>query len=824
MSFDTILAKSPSIIFQPGGTPGNNLIATTWAEVQAFIALRQSTVVVYVDDSIAPCHVPASSGVTDCQGRVEIRPRRQDGANFSTLTIDPGATLKSLYKLSGTIFLQCNPTGAVPSLDFDYSVGAFGDNAIPILFVEDNAAIGTATTATTPACVVPAGQQLNMFMENFAEVFMQSASALFSLSAGTIMIVFARSSVFETATSVIPPTWVQGPGRFELSYDAGTVGYTNQGAGGPVLAPGVAFTNAGSEILGAVDGFPDRFNTAFFAIQDLYVNQNGSDTAGNGTEAWPFATIQKALSSISDASTSKRYVIHVAPGEYPGAFNVKPWVAIEGASNSSGFQGTVEITAAANSIGFDPSFATSGFSVFWLSHLVFENQLTFNYSASANQQIQGTFFDVDFNGGGGVGFQFIGAGTAGLDNWTLDNCLVYGGALAQGIQFLFTIGGTEFLGGTVTVQAAPSAGALESTTWLAQNTAVGSAFSPTNVHVLWAAPTPAVHLSALDWNNTNSVGQINLDGASSSAKITGLRPANVIQSNGASPATVQPLTIELLFSSPGTFTNVLSLFQSSGVLPTTGAIRIDCEGYGSTGGGGGGAGGGAAPGAGGGGSGGAIYQMGSFDFNLSHALNITVPAGGAGGAAGAAPAGAGGNGVDGSPAFAEDAIAGIIVATFTGSSAGGGTGATGASHGGANYGPGVFVPRLTDVAAPYGSGFPAGGGLGGLQATSGTAGQGSYFQSGPAPLPTGRFAGGVGGTSAAGEGGGGGGGGAGPLGSAGAGGNANPAGSPGSPGGNASLNSGAGAGGGAGGSGLTDNGGAGGTGDGGYFKMRLVVQ
>jgi hypothetical protein len=819
MSHDSILARSPSIIFQAGGV-ASDLVVTSWAQVQKFIAARDSAVIVYVDDSIAPCNVPASTGVTDCQGRVEIRPRRQDGANFSTLTIDPGATLKGLYKLSGTIFLQCNPTGAVPSLDFDYSVGAFGDNAIPILFVEDNAAIGTATTATTPACVVPAGQQLNMFMENFAEVFIQSASALFSLSAGAIMIVSARDSVFETATGVIPPTWVQGPGRFELSYDAGTAGYTNQAAGGPVLAPGVAFTNAGSEILGAVDGFPDRFNTAFFAIQDLYVNQNGSDTAGNGTEAWPFATIQKALSSITDASSAKRYIVHVAPGEYPGAFNVKPWVAITGGANTSEFEGVVEITAAVNSIGFDPSWATSGFATFWMSHLVVGNAQTLNYSASANQHVQGTFFDCDLNGG----ITIMGAGTGGNDDWTFDNCTIYGGLTAQGVNLLITIGGTQFFGGTVTVQAAPSAAATNSTTWIAQNTAVGANTNRTLVHLLWGAPTPAVVEAVLDWNNVNCTGTITLDGASTSATIAGLRPADVVQANGASPAVVQPLSIELVFNTPGTTLNVLGALQAAGTIPTTGTIRIDCEGYGSTGGGGGGAAGGAAPGSGGGGSGGALYQFGSFDFNLSHALSITVPAGGAGGSAGVAPAGAGGNGVDGSPAFAEDTTAGIIVGTFTGSSAGGGTGATGANHGGANYGPGVFIPKLTDIAAPYGSGFPAGGGLGGLQATSGTAGQGSYFQSGPAPLPTGRFAGGVGGASAAGEGGGGGGGGAGPLGLAGAGGNANPAGSPGSPGGNANPNSGAGAGGGAGGSGLTDNGGAGGTGDGGYFKMRLVVQ
>ena len=51
MSYDTILAKSRSIIFRPGGVSGG-LVVTTWAEVQTFNALRQGAIVLYVDDSI----------------------------------------------------------------------------------------------------------------------------------------------------------------------------------------------------------------------------------------------------------------------------------------------------------------------------------------------------------------------------------------------------------------------------------------------------------------------------------------------------------------------------------------------------------------------------------------------------------------------------------------------------------------------------------------------------------------------------------------------------------------------------------------------------
>jgi hypothetical protein len=822
MSNLNILASSPSIIYRPGGSPGG-LVVTTWAQVQKFIAARQSAVIVYVDDSLAPCHVPAASGITDCQGRVEIRPYRQDAENFSTLVIDPGAQLKSLYKLSGTIFLECNPTGATPSLDFDYSLNVLAVAPFPMLYIEDQAALGTAPTASTPACVVPVNQQLNVLMTNFAAIFAGSASAIFQLSAGTVLLFSSRNSVFESATGSIPPTWVQGTGKFELSFDAGTINYTN--LSGTVIGPGVSFTNATTNELVAVDGdtntYPGGLTSTGLSIQTAFVRANGSDTHGNGSREFPYATVQKAFDSIVDASITKRYVIDIGPGEFPDPFNFRPWVAIQGHPNGSGFQGVTEITAGAGTIGFDPLFAAAGLSLLWASNLVLANQLTLDYSLSANQSIQGTFLNVDFNGG----FQFIGAGRAGLDNWTLDNCLVYGGGLAQGVQFLFTIGGTQFLGGTVTIQSAPSAAAVETTTWLAQNTAVGSAFSPTNVHVLWVAPTPPGFPSKLDWCNSNCVGQINLDGVNTSAKITGLRPANVIQSNGAPPAIVQPLTIEIPFTAAGPSHNVLAVFQTAGILPSTGSVRVDIEGFGGAGGGGGGEGGGAGPAVGGGGSGGCVYQVGSFDFDLSHELDIDVGTGGSGGTGGPAGNGAGLNGTDGAESYAYDHNATVTVFVLAGSSGGqGATGIVGPGRGGANYPGQNYIPAITDPNGPaYGSGFQQAGGRGGVAGVPGTNGQ-SGLTSINVPGTGTSWTGGTGGTSGVGLAGGGGGGGQGIFASGAAGGNAQPGGNPGGDGGTPAANTGAGAGGGSGGTNGTDVGGAGGTGSTGFVKIRIIVQ
>jgi len=148
--YDSIIARSPSIIYRPGGVVGA-LVVTTWAQVQQFIAERQGTVVVYVDDSnVSPALVPGASGVTDCQGRVIIMPALADAVLFAVLQIEPGATLQDLYKVAG-MELRCNPQNATRSLTFTSPNGGF-------LFINDGAMISNAATATQPAIDAVAGK------------------------------------------------------------------------------------------------------------------------------------------------------------------------------------------------------------------------------------------------------------------------------------------------------------------------------------------------------------------------------------------------------------------------------------------------------------------------------------------------------------------------------------------------------------------------------------------------------------------------------------------------------------------------------------------
>jgi hypothetical protein len=192
VSYDTILAKSPSIIFRPGAASSAISVAT-WAEVQAFVALRQGAVIVYVDDGIAAAHVPAASGVTDFQGRGEIRAYRQDGSNYSTLIVDDGATLKSIYRIAGTVEVLGDTQGATPAFDFDYTPNIVG-TPDPEMWMEEGGFIGTTPTCTASPIVVPNGQTLVLNFTNRGGIFQQSATFVITLAGVSFLTVTALSA------------------------------------------------------------------------------------------------------------------------------------------------------------------------------------------------------------------------------------------------------------------------------------------------------------------------------------------------------------------------------------------------------------------------------------------------------------------------------------------------------------------------------------------------------------------------------------------------------------------------------------------------------
>lgn len=219
-----LLGSAAAIVFRPGVPSAGNFVAT-WAEVKTFIAAASGDCIVYVDDGVAPAHVPGASGITEGFGRLEIRPYRSDAQNSSTLTVDDGATLRGLYRIANTIFLVSDCRSATPSFDWDYSANIVG-TPFPNVFVADRAGFGSALTATQPAVVVPAGGTLVVNFTDNGGMFQPPAIPFFRVVDPTSQIIFTcygaelRDNV---GIILVPSTWVDGAGETSFDYDSPTV-------------------------------------------------------------------------------------------------------------------------------------------------------------------------------------------------------------------------------------------------------------------------------------------------------------------------------------------------------------------------------------------------------------------------------------------------------------------------------------------------------------------------------------------------------------------------------------------------------------------------
>ncbi len=64
--------------------------------------------------------------------------------------------------------------------------------------------------------------------------------------------------------------------------------------------------------------------------QIKWVTKTGSAN-GNGSQAAPFDAVANAIASITDATSSKRYIVRVGPGDFSGVtFTLQPWIYVVG--------------------------------------------------------------------------------------------------------------------------------------------------------------------------------------------------------------------------------------------------------------------------------------------------------------------------------------------------------------------------------------------------------------------------------------------------------------------------------------------------------------
>ncbi|SRR6266852_460995 len=133
----------------------------------------------------------------------------------------------------------------------------------------------------------------------------------------------------------------------------------------------------------AVNPFPPSSGAQ---AEQRWVDKNGSDTTGDGTFGRPFLTIQKAIDTITDATTVKPYVVHVSPGVFATTFKLKAGVYVVGAGGGPGeYNGTPLLGAtviAPNAAQvLDTSFAGAGDATAGIIDCALSTAMVANFAA-----------------------------------------------------------------------------------------------------------------------------------------------------------------------------------------------------------------------------------------------------------------------------------------------------------------------------------------------------------------------------------------------------------------------------------------------------------
>ncbi len=157
--------------------------------------------------------------------------------------------------------------------------------------------------------------------------------------------------------------------------------------------------------------------------QSMYVAADGNDTTGDGSLAKPFATVSGAMAAITDAAPSKRYAVHVAPGNYtePSGLALKANVFVIGADMR-----LVRITGA---VSMDSSFSGSADNRSGFTNVTLISAVNLNWqtvtSAAGKIYCRNVLFNSTVN--------LYGHNNA-IAQAAFDQCLMFGAMTVSGIN------------------------------------------------------------------------------------------------------------------------------------------------------------------------------------------------------------------------------------------------------------------------------------------------------------------------------------------------------------------------------------------------------
>lgn len=278
--------------------------------------------------------------------------------------------------------------------------------------------------------------------------------------------------------------------------------------------------------------------------QMLYVQKSGSDITGDGTIGNPYLTIAFAMTTITDSSTNKRYVMNVGPGTFSDNFSWVAWVFMVGASQiATRLTGNIDINnptwgipgptfderAGATDIQFsgtitlDFTLQSSQYGKFYFWNCNVNNTLNITAQGPINQVIcqDGLWFGGVSTNGGQLVFNAIMGQAGNIILTTSPTTLVFsafcgalngnlimndvGGVTATAYLFDFPILGNITLNGAnVSLFATNSSLPLKANVTIAGGAtltrltdAASLEYSPTTPSD-WALPLPSTVQEALD--------------------------------------------------------------------------------------------------------------------------------------------------------------------------------------------------------------------------------------------------------------------------------------------------------------------------------------
>lgn len=203
--------------------------------------------------------------------------------------------LNFLLKRSGTADKRPNPNSmASGEIDLNYDAVTGG------VFYKDSAGdvvkVGSAQVSATAPNAVPVGSAGNSdgeFWYDTSTTTLKIWNGSAWVATGVGLATDAETQAGTNSTDAVTPSGLQSKVSDSVSTSSST-------------------TLASSS---AVKSVFDTFE-AFQYSQVLNVSKLGNDTTGNGGQHKPYATLTKALTMITDASPTKRYVIQVSAGAY----------------------------------------------------------------------------------------------------------------------------------------------------------------------------------------------------------------------------------------------------------------------------------------------------------------------------------------------------------------------------------------------------------------------------------------------------------------------------------------------------------------------------